>query len=90
MALAHYQDEIDGGIFSPVKNGNEAVQSTPAFPLSPETSYGKDISVSIYFNSTINILFVTEEELYFSFSPRQNTSTIPSADSLQPKGWQPI
>ncbi|NWZ45970.1 TENS3 protein, partial [Haliaeetus albicilla] len=39
MAVAHYQDEIDGGIFSPTKNGNEAVPSTPAFPLSPETSY---------------------------------------------------
>ncbi|XP_075274652.1 tensin-3 isoform X10 [Opisthocomus hoazin] len=45
MALAHYQDEIDGGIFSPVKNGNEAVQSTPAFPLSPETSYDKTPSL---------------------------------------------
>ncbi|XP_067147289.1 tensin-3 isoform X4 [Apteryx mantelli] len=37
MAIACYQDEIDGGIFSPTKNGNEAVSSTPAFPLSPET-----------------------------------------------------
>ncbi|KAK1197403.1 TENS3 protein, partial [Pygoscelis papua] len=41
MAVAHYQDEVDGGIFSPTKNGNEAVLSTPAFPLSPETSYAK-------------------------------------------------
>ncbi|XP_062425594.1 tensin-3 isoform X1 [Rhea pennata] len=41
MAVACYQDEIDGGIFSPTKNGNEAVSSTPAFPLSPETPYVK-------------------------------------------------
>ncbi|NXK80979.1 TENS3 protein, partial [Amazona guildingii] len=39
MAVACYQDEIDGGIFSPTKNGNELVPSTPAFPLSPETPY---------------------------------------------------
>lgn len=42
MAVACYQDEIDGGIFSPTKNGNELVPSTPAFPLSPETPYGKE------------------------------------------------
>ncbi|KQK80839.1 tensin-3 [Amazona aestiva] len=41
MAVACYQDEIDGGIFSPTKNGNELVPSTPAFPLSPETPYVK-------------------------------------------------
>uniref|UniRef100_A0A672TTZ0 Tensin 3 n=1 Tax=Strigops habroptila TaxID=2489341 RepID=A0A672TTZ0_STRHB len=39
MAVACYQDEIDGGVFSPTKNGNELVPSTPAFPLSPETPY---------------------------------------------------
>ncbi|XP_068008702.1 tensin-3 isoform X4 [Melanerpes formicivorus] len=39
MAVARYQDEIDGGVFSPSKSGNETVLSTPAFPLSPETSY---------------------------------------------------
>ncbi|XP_064908215.1 tensin-3 isoform X4 [Columba livia] len=41
MAVAHYQDEIDGGMFSPTKNGNKAAPSTPAFPLSPETPYMK-------------------------------------------------
>ncbi|XP_064362731.1 tensin-3 isoform X8 [Dromaius novaehollandiae] len=41
MAMACYQDEIDGGVFSPTKNGNETVSSTPAFPLSPETPYVK-------------------------------------------------
>ncbi|PKU39564.1 tensin-3 isoform x3 [Limosa lapponica baueri] len=41
MAVACYQDEIDGEICSPTKNGNEAVPSTPGFPLSPETSYVK-------------------------------------------------
>uniref|UniRef100_A0A672TSD6 Tensin 3 n=1 Tax=Strigops habroptila TaxID=2489341 RepID=A0A672TSD6_STRHB len=41
MAVACYQDEIDGGVFSPTKNGNELVPSTPAFPLSPETPYVK-------------------------------------------------
>ncbi|XP_009080216.1 PREDICTED: tensin-3-like, partial [Acanthisitta chloris] len=39
MVVVHYQDEIDGGIFSTTKNGNEAVTSTPAFPLSPEMTY---------------------------------------------------
>ncbi|XP_074139675.1 tensin-3 isoform X1 [Sminthopsis crassicaudata] len=34
-------DVIDGGIFSPTKNGNESVAPTPAFPLSSETSYVK-------------------------------------------------
>lgn len=47
MAVTCYQDEIDGGIFS-AKNGNESVPSTPGFPLSPETPYGKDMSASIY------------------------------------------
>ncbi|XP_050826749.1 tensin-3 isoform X5 [Serinus canaria] len=39
MSVVHYQDEIDGGIFSTIKNGNEAVTFTPAFPLSPEVTY---------------------------------------------------
>ncbi|XP_007500504.2 tensin-3 isoform X4 [Monodelphis domestica] len=34
-------DVIDGGIFSPTKNGNEIVSPTPAFPVSPETPYVK-------------------------------------------------
>ncbi|XP_061852978.1 tensin-3 isoform X2 [Colius striatus] len=41
IPVACYQDEIDGRIFSPTKNGNEAIPSTPAFPLSTETSYVK-------------------------------------------------
>ncbi|NXP08582.1 TENS3 protein, partial [Thinocorus orbignyianus] len=41
MSVACSRDEIDGGICSPTKNGNEAVPSTPAFPLSPETPYVK-------------------------------------------------
>ncbi|KFP07556.1 Tensin-3 [Calypte anna] len=41
MAVACYQDEIDGEIFSPVKNGNEALSSTSVFSLSPETSSAK-------------------------------------------------
>lgn len=57
-------------------------------------TYGKKMSVSIYvficFNSTIDILAVTEKELPFSLSPSDNTSIISSADSLQPKGQQPI
>uniref|UniRef100_A0A8C3TR53 Tensin 3 n=1 Tax=Catharus ustulatus TaxID=91951 RepID=A0A8C3TR53_CATUS len=39
MTVVHYQDEIDGGIFSTIKNGNEAVTFTSAFPLSPEMKY---------------------------------------------------
>ncbi|NXG45635.1 TENS3 protein, partial [Psilopogon haemacephalus] len=41
VAVAHYQDELDGEVFSPAKNGSETALSTPAFPLSPETSYVK-------------------------------------------------
>ncbi|XP_066487515.1 tensin-3 isoform X2 [Tiliqua scincoides] len=44
MGVAHYQeglDEADGGIFSPTKNGNETIPTTPAFPVSPETPYVK-------------------------------------------------
>ncbi|EMP34345.1 Tensin-3 [Chelonia mydas] len=44
MSVARYQedlDEVDRGIFSPTKNGNEAVPPTPAFPVSPETPYVK-------------------------------------------------
>ncbi|XP_064277658.1 tensin-3 isoform X7 [Passer domesticus] len=39
MIVVHYQDEIDGEIFSPIKNGNETVTFTSAFPLSPEVTY---------------------------------------------------
>lgn len=73
-------------MFSPTKNGNEAVPSTSAFSLSPESSYGKKMSVSIHFNSTINLLAVADEELYFSFPPSEDTSTVPSPDALQPEG----
>lgn len=48
MAVAHYQDEIDGGMFSPTKNGNKAAPSTPSFPLSPETPYGKERSFFLF------------------------------------------
>lgn len=48
MIVVHYQDEIDGGIFSTIKNGNEAVTFTSAFPLSPEVTYGKKMSIFIY------------------------------------------
>ncbi|KAM7070641.1 tensin-3 isoform 3-T3 [Acridotheres tristis] len=40
MTVVHYQNEIDEGIFSPIKNGNEAVTFTSAFPeLSSEMTY---------------------------------------------------
>ncbi|XP_043820802.1 tensin-3 isoform X3 [Dromiciops gliroides] len=42
--VANYPQEldvIDGGIFSPTKNGNESVPPTPSFPISPETPYVK-------------------------------------------------
>ncbi|XP_066046423.1 tensin-3 [Chamaea fasciata] len=39
MIAVHYQYEIDGGIFSTIKNRNEAVTYTSAFPLSPEMTY---------------------------------------------------
>ncbi|NWS27977.1 TENS3 protein, partial [Polioptila caerulea] len=41
MIIVRYQDEIDGGIFSTIKNGNEAVTFTSAFPLSPEMTHVK-------------------------------------------------
>ncbi|NXJ67948.1 TENS3 protein, partial [Rostratula benghalensis] len=56
MAVACYLDEMEGGICSPTKNGNEAAPPTPAFPLSPETSYGKEITVSIYLFILIALL----------------------------------
>ncbi|NXW92632.1 TENS3 protein, partial [Alopecoenas beccarii] len=49
MAVVHYQDEIDGGMFSPTKNGNKAAPSTPTFPLSPETPYGKEMSFYLFY-----------------------------------------
>ncbi|XP_071409520.1 tensin-3 isoform X2 [Pithys albifrons albifrons] len=39
MVVVRCQDEIGGGIFSPTKNGNEAVTSTPVTSLSPEITY---------------------------------------------------
>ncbi|XP_058687196.1 tensin-3 isoform X3 [Poecile atricapillus] len=39
MIVVHYQDEMDGGILSTMKNGNEAVAFTSAFPLSTEMTY---------------------------------------------------
>lgn len=56
MTVIHYQDEIDGGVFSTIKNGNEAVTFTSAFPLSPEMKYGKKMSVSIYLFILIALL----------------------------------
>lgn len=40
----HYHEDpgdADEGVFSPNKNGNESPQTTPAFPVSPETPYGE-------------------------------------------------
>lgn len=34
-------DVIDGRIFSPANSGSESISPTPAFPVSPETPYGK-------------------------------------------------
>lgn len=49
MSVACYQDEIYGGILSLARNGNEDAPSTPAFPLPPETPYGKEVLSSISF-----------------------------------------
>ena len=35
-------DAVDGRIFSPTSSGSESVSPTPAFPVSPETPYGKN------------------------------------------------
>ncbi|XP_069072250.1 tensin-3 isoform X1 [Pleurodeles waltl] len=37
-------DEVDSSIFSPTKNGNDSVPPTPAFPVSPETPYVKNLA----------------------------------------------
>uniref|UniRef100_A0A8C3R7I0 Tensin 3 n=1 Tax=Cyanoderma ruficeps TaxID=181631 RepID=A0A8C3R7I0_9PASS len=39
MIPVHYQDEIDAGIFSTIKNRDEAVTFISGFPLSPEMTY---------------------------------------------------
>ncbi|NXE64804.1 TENS3 protein, partial [Calcarius ornatus] len=48
IIVGHYQDEIDGRIFSTIKNGNETVTFALASPLSPEVTYGKKMSIFIY------------------------------------------
>uniref|UniRef100_A0A8C2YG81 Tensin 3 n=1 Tax=Coturnix japonica TaxID=93934 RepID=A0A8C2YG81_COTJA len=56
MSVACYQDEIYGGIFSLARNGNEGVPSTPAFSLSPETPYGKEMFSSTSFFILIKMI----------------------------------
>ncbi|NWX71985.1 TENS3 protein, partial [Alca torda] len=79
MAVAFYQDEIDGGIISPTKNGNEAVPSTPAFPLSPET-YAAHLSctepVLVRYTYFLNNLKLKEGQR--GFNPR-DAPTAPEA-----------
>lgn len=44
MVIAVYPsdlDRADGRIFSPTKSGSESLPPTPAFPVSPQTPYGK-------------------------------------------------
>uniref|UniRef100_A0A8C8R548 Tensin 3 n=1 Tax=Pelusios castaneus TaxID=367368 RepID=A0A8C8R548_9SAUR len=47
--IAEDIDEVDRGIFSPTKNRNDSVPPTPAFPVSPETPYGEEMSASTTF-----------------------------------------
>uniref|UniRef100_A0A8C3DGA8 Tensin 3 n=1 Tax=Corvus moneduloides TaxID=1196302 RepID=A0A8C3DGA8_CORMO len=57
MVVVHYQDEIDGGIFSAIKNGNEAVTFTSAFSLSPEMTYGNDFGCCFIYVFNIWLFF---------------------------------
>lgn len=43
---------IDGRIFSPTSSGSESISPTPAFPVSPETLYGKKEAELVACNPT--------------------------------------
>ncbi|XP_060138007.1 tensin-3 isoform X4 [Zootoca vivipara] len=55
-SVEHYQedlDEADSRIFSPTKIWNETLQTTPAFPVSPETPYEPQSYVEGLSHSTV-------------------------------------
>ncbi|XP_033024723.1 tensin-3 [Lacerta agilis] len=57
-SIEHYQenlDEADSSIFSPTKKGNETLQTTPAFPVSPETPYEPQSYVEGLSHSTVKL-----------------------------------
>ncbi|KFO64593.1 Tensin-3 [Corvus brachyrhynchos] len=68
MVVVHYQDEIDGGIFSAIKNGNEAVTFTSAFSLSPEMTYAKRSAAHLS----------CTEPFLVSSSPETSNTALPS------------
>ncbi|NXW18147.1 TENS3 protein, partial [Circaetus pectoralis] len=84
MAVARYQDEIDGGIFSPTKNGNEAVPSTPAFPLSPETSYGKEIE------KTGSLIFIPSLQIFIDIDNITPEPSLLQAEEYQLSALAPL
>ncbi|NWV43969.1 TENS3 protein, partial [Grantiella picta] len=59
MVVAHYQDKIDGDTLSTIKNRNEAVTFTSAFPLSPQMTYAKR---SAAYLSCTDTFLVREEQ----------------------------
>ncbi|NXB10392.1 TENS3 protein, partial [Cnemophilus loriae] len=73
MVVVPYQDEIHGGIFSTIKNGNEAVTFTSAFPLSPEMTYAKrsaaHLSCTEPFLVRSNEVVGEEQQHSFPFTP---------------------
>uniref|UniRef100_A0A8D0HAP9 Tensin 3 n=1 Tax=Sphenodon punctatus TaxID=8508 RepID=A0A8D0HAP9_SPHPU len=102
MGATHYRehlDEVDGGIFSPTKNGNETVPPTPAFPVSPETPYGEGggaVRTILCLACSIGISIESNKELAFnlyrlgicsssrSFMEGLNHSVVVSDSSMGP------
>ncbi|XP_071660781.1 tensin-3 isoform X4 [Patagioenas fasciata] len=72
MVVEHYQDEIDGGMFSPT-NGNKAAPSTPAFPLSPDTPYMK--TPPLYNQRTTSSQKISSPSELYRASPESRSYT---------------
>ncbi|NXD28239.1 TENS3 protein, partial [Spelaeornis formosus] len=73
--IVQYQDEVDDGIFSTIKDGNEAVTFTSAFPLTPEMTYGKKMSVKQKNCTQIQGVFFVRTGMGGYFSSRHPMGT---------------
>ncbi|NXD35448.1 TENS3 protein, partial [Copsychus sechellarum] len=85
MTTVHYQDEIDGRIFSTIKNGNEAVAFTSAFPLSPEMTYAKRSAAHLSCTEPL-LVRVTAPAPRHSELPKSTKSNPTHSGSASPPG----